>query len=395
MRFDPRSAKLLKPGEHLLVDGCPGLRLNCNATRKTWTYRYELDGRMKQKAIGHWPEMPLHVAVGEWEKLRTTDRKRNIKAPADYTVKQLLDDFTVGHLKASRTPDSYKAAVRILDKASEIWDTPASAVTRAVAFDLLDKYKDIPMAATKLRSLLASAWDYALDAGRIHEDTPNRWRDVMKGRLKSKGKTICGVNVGTQRRALSTEEVGELIKWLPNMNAVSRDATIMYLWTCARGGEILSMQPDHIAEEKDGWWWTIPKSMTKNAKVEDAVDLRVPLFGRSLEVVQRRMAQTPMFENSDGEPYTQRAFGTYVYGLQPYSKRHATLRCPVTDWTPHNLRRTSRTLLAALGCPNEIGEAILGHLPAELVATYNVHTYDKERKEWLKLLSDHLDQLSS
>ncbi len=103
MRFDPRSAKLLQPGEHLLVDGCPGLRLACNATRKTWTYRYEIDGRMKQKAFGHWPEMPLHQAVEEWGKLRSPESKRQIKAPSDYPVRQLLDDYIKGHLTPSRT----------------------------------------------------------------------------------------------------------------------------------------------------------------------------------------------------------------------------------------------------------------------------------------------------
>jgi hypothetical protein len=42
-----------------------------------------------------------------------------------------------------------------------------------------------------------------------------------------------------------------------------------------------------------------------------------------------------------------------------------------------------RTQLAALGCPKEIGEAILGHMPATIEATYNLHTYDAERREWL------------
>jgi len=32
----------------------------------------------------------------------------------------------------------------------------------------------------------------------------------------------------------------------------------------------------------------------------------------------------------------------------------------VPKWAPHDLRRTGRTMLAALGCPTEVGEAILG-----------------------------------
>ena len=379
----------------MLVDGCPGLRLACNATRKTWTYRYEIDGRMKQKAFGHWPEMPLHQAVEEWGRLRSPASKRQTGAPTDYTVKQLIADYIDGHLKHNRDADSLKAATRTLDKAVEaIGHIPAASITRAAAFELLDKHKHIPMAATKLRSLLAGAWDYALDAGRLHEDTPNRWRDVMRGRLVSKGKTISGVNVGVQRRYLTDAEVSTLLKWMDAMTPLARDITVLYLWTCTRGGEILSMEPGHISQEGDQWWWTIPKAMTKNAKSPFAVDLRVPLFGLALEVVQRRMKSAPMFLGATGEPMTQRIYSTYIYSLQPHSKRHALLRCPVTNWTPHNLRRTSRTMLSALGCSNEIGEAILGHLPANIVATYNKYQYDNERREWLMRLNENLEELS-
>ena len=41
MHFDARVAKLLKPGEHLLVSGYPGLRLDVSVSRKTWTYRVD------------------------------------------------------------------------------------------------------------------------------------------------------------------------------------------------------------------------------------------------------------------------------------------------------------------------------------------------------------------
>ena len=46
-----------------------------------------------------------------------------------------------------------------------------------------------------------------------------------------------------------------------------------------------------------------------------------------------------------------------------------------------------RTMLAALGCPAEIAEAILGHQQPGIVATYNRHSYDTERREWLTKLS--------
>jgi integrase len=164
------------------------------------------------------------------------------------------------------------------------------------------------------------------------------------------------------------------------------------------------MRPEHVTQEKDGYWWTVPKELTKNARFEHAVDLRVPLVGRALKIVKRRLEAVGksglLFEDVRGEQYTQHDFSTYIYSLQPYSAKAVRrqgegLVLPVTGWTPHNLRRSSRTLLASMGCPQEIGEAILGHLPTKIVGTYNAYTYDKERRLWLGKLSKQLESLAT
>lgn len=426
MFFDARAAKLLKADEHMVIEGCPGLRLVASASRKTWVYRYKspADGRMKQTAFGHWPAMTVQAAAARWMELRDQRAggadpaaqhraarrasRGEVKAPSAYTVQQLVQDYVRGHLKENRQAAGVLAAERALDRlmADEpgFAARPAASVTRADAFGILDGRKATPTAAQKLRSMLGSAWDIALDAGRLDGDVPNWWRQVMRGRLKSKGKVVGGKHVGRQRRVLQPAEVAELLMWLPNMHALGRDATQMYLWTGARGVEILAMRAEHVTEEGDGWWWTVPKAQTKNARYEDAVDYRVPLIGRALEVVQRRLAGVGesgwLFEDVRGEQYTQHDFSTYIYSLQPYSEKVARrssegLVIPVSGWTPHNLRRTSRTLLASLGCPNEVAEVILGHLPKDIVATYNSHTYDAEKRHWLGLLAAHLELLAA
>jgi integrase len=420
--FDARAAKLLQPGAHLVVDGCPGLRLVATASRRTWTYRYkDAAGRMKQRALGQWPAMPVQVAVTEWQALRNAkaagadpvqqkkaDRAAQIAASAPQaTVRHLVGQYVAEHLYAARKPKGAAAAERALNAlmaAQPAFAAMAPAdVTRQIAFDVLASRKDTPTQAAKLRSLLGAAWDYALDAGRLGGNVPNWWRVVMKGRLKSKGRLVAGQHVGQQRRVLPAPEVAELLRWLPNMHPLGQDATVMYLWTCTRGGEFLAMRPEHLAKEATGWWWTVPKAQTKNADNPLAVDLRVPLFGRALKMVQRRLkAVGPsgwLFEDARGEQYTQHDFSTYIYHLQPYSAKAAArvreggLVLPVTNWTPHNLRRTARTLLASLGCSNEVGEAIVGHMPKDMVATYNAYTYDKERRVWLKRLADYLEGL--
>jgi integrase len=424
MFFDARAAKLLPPGEHLAVDGCAGLRLVASASRKTWIYRYKslADGRMKQVAIGQWPAMPVQTAAAQWQALREQrgegvdpgqQRRAERKAlrgegdgPAAYTVRRLVQDYIDGHLalnrKAAGLLAAKRALTRLLDESPDFADRAAESIKRADAFDVLDARKATPTAAQKLRSLLGAAWDYALDAGRLDGNVPNWWRMVMKGRLKSLGKRIGGEHQGQQRRVLRPGEIATLLAWLPNLHATGRDALQLYLWTCARGAEIFGMRPEHITEESDGWWWTVPKNETKNAKSLEAVDLRVPLIGRALKIVQRRMeAVGPsgwLFEHGQDRQYTQHFFSTYIYNLQPYAPKVTNrkgdgLVLPVTGWSPHDLRRTGRTLLASLGCRDEIAEAVIGHMPKDIVGTYNAYSYDAERRHWLGLLDAHLEGL--
>lgn len=412
MQFDARQAKALKPGQHLVVGGCPGLRLEVTPTTKTWTYRYKspVDGRMKQTALGQWPGMSVLEAAQAWQAKRderssgAEPRKREKVMPArPYSVADLVADYLEGHIDTGRSEAGALAARRRLEAAIEpIAARPAASITRADAFDLLEAHQTAPTAAAKLRGLLGGAWDYALDAGRLDGDTPNWWRVVMRGRLRSKGKIIGGEHQGQARRVLHADEVKALLAWLPNLHPLGRDCVVMYLWTATRGVEFLGMRPEHVRKESDGWWWTCPKAVTKNARHASAVDLRVPLVGRALEVTRRRLAGVGssgwLFEDLRGDQYTQHDFSTYIYSLQPYSAKVAAregegLLLPVAHWTPHNLRRTARTMLAALGCPNEVGEAILGHMPTEIVGTYNAYSYDAERRHWLKKLSDRLEAL--
>ena len=63
----------------------------------------------------------------------------------------------------------------------------------------------------------------------------------------------------------------------------------------------------------------------------------------------------------------------------------------IPHWTPHDLRRTVRTGLSRLQCPNEVAEAVLGHTRGGVEGTYNLYKYDAECKAWLQKWADYLD----
>jgi len=424
-RFDARAAKLLGPGEHLSIDGCPGLRLQATATRRTWTYRYRSpqDGRMRQVLIGIWPAMSFPSASAQWEVLRSgrtngqdpaREKRRDRQTKRDaaigerarqqrqaYTVRRLCDDYLQHHVDRLRKAKGAAEVRRMFNTMlNAIAEVPAKEVTRAQAFDLLESYQDIPVQAAKLRAELGAAWDLALDAGRIPESASNWWRQLMRGRLRSTGKRIEGVSQGAVKRALNDEEAGRLIRWLPNFSRTVSDVLTLYLWTVARGAEIVAMESHEISEEEDGWWWTVPKLKTKSARNPNATDLRVPLVGRALEVVRRRMENHPgyLFPSSGLSGHLeQKAVQTSVHWHQPYSRTRpdqSRPRLTVTHWSPHDLRRTGRTMLASLDCPNDVAEALLGHMQEGIRGVYNRYAYDKQRRFWLNRLSIHLEQLA-
>lgn len=263
--------------------------------------------------------------------------------------------------------------------------------------------RDRPVVARRLRQGLGAAWDAALDAGRLAPEVPNWWRLVLRGKLASKGKTIGGKQHGPTKRVLSDTKTAKVIRFLPNFSRDVDDVCTLYLWTCCRGAGIVSMEHGEVTREADGVWWAVPREKLKMRRNPLTVDLRVPLVGQALDVVERRLTAAPgtfLFpspgKKSKGH-IQQKAIGVAVWSHMPYAETRPDWirpRLPVENWAPHDLRRTGRTMLAPLGCPAEVAEAIIGHMPPGIQAIYDRYGYDLQRRAWLVKLANHLEALA-
>lgn len=60
------------------------------------------------------------------------------------------------------------------------------------------------------------------------------------------------------------------------------------------------------------------------------------------------------------------------------------------EWTLHDIRRTVRTGLGKLGVAPHIAEAVLNHLPAKLIRTYDRNTYENEKRAALDAWASHI-----
>lgn len=203
--------------------------------------------------------------------------------------------------------------------------------------------------------------------GRLTRDHTQLVASHHGGQLKSKGKKIGGVNQDTAKRVLKDPGVAQLLTWMPKFTRQNGDALTLYLWTGCRGTEIMAIAAEEVTDEANGLWWTIPKAKTKNARIDDAGDLRVPLIGRAATIVRRCKELHPtgyLFPSKGRYGFVeQKSVSVAVYMHQPYSNTYPEWvrpRLPVTHWTPHDLRRTVRTKLASLGCPSDIAEAVIG-----------------------------------
>jgi len=371
---------------------------------------------MRQIKIGQWPALSLPGAISKWQELKDArslgvdpalakKAERQAKLKAVYTVAQAVEDYYHGHLSVNRQEIGANAVYARLVKAIEpLASTAAESITRRVAFDLISGLADKPVLAKSVRNELGAAWAFALDAGLLAEDTPNFWRDILAGKLRSKGAIRDGKRKGTAKRTLSEAELKTLLTVdMARFSQQVRDFLMIQLWTCTRGSEIVQMRHEQITDEKDGVWWTVPKVMTKGMHQDKAFDLRVPLAGRALEIVQRLRSQNGWLFPSVSRagvvgPQKQTYMQSKVNYLQPYCKQkpeHVRERLAVTHWSPHDLRRTGRTMLAQLGCPSEVAESILGHVRPGVEGIYNLFQYDSERRHWLTLWSDRLEALAA
>ena len=144
------------------------------------------------------------------------------------------------------------------------------------------------------------------------------------------------------------------------------------------------MAQDELDLEKKVW--TIPAARMK-AKVAHSV----PLTELALEIIKQARAysgdEVHIFRGAHGnKPLTSAS-------LPKALLRHwKEIGLPEAA-TAHDFRRTVRTRLAELGVDDAVSERVLAHKPQGLAAVYNLHAYDKEKRQALQAWEKKLRQI--
>jgi integrase len=171
------------------------------------------------------------------------------------------------------------------------------------------------------------------------------------------------------------------------MHKLTALALKLILATGQRPGEVVGMRWGEINETD----WTIPASRRGKTGTIHHVPLTVTALAlleqaksevQRLEKRRKRKPEGAVFQMPDG-PLTVHSLSRAV------ARYRAELGNVPADtaghWTPHDLRRTARTGLAAEGVSDTVAEAVIGHTRKGIVAVYDRHRYEPEKRDALEV----------
>lgn len=226
-----------------------------------------------------------------------------------------------------------------------------------------------PIGANRTLALVSRIYSYAVDAEYPGVTANPAYRLARPAPERSRDRVLSEAEL----RALWTATEAEPL--LP------RVAVRLLLLSGLRRGELLGARWRELDEDERGLWLEISAERSKN--------------GRPLRVALSTFAREPLRELASA---ADSGSDLLFPGLKPgqpvcdlngpldrLRRRVAEIAGEEADprpWTIHDLRRTFRTMLAALGVPPGIAERCLGHTAPEargVGGVYDRHSYAAER----------------
>lgn len=194
-------------------------------------------------------------------------------------------------------------------------------------------------------------------------------------------------------RALSTDELAELFESIRKTETFGGDnllAMKLLLALCVRKGELFGARWEEFDLEgrsQSGPVWYLPASRTKTGE-----PLNIPLVPTVVEWL--KVLQVIGAGSEYILPKRRQDHRNRVPHVGPDTLNVAMSRVKhgLAHFTLHDLRRTARTQLAALGIRSEVAERCLGHKLRGVERTYNRHDYFEERRvaleQWTRLITE-------
>ena len=398
--IDRKIKSLVRAGKKTAVSDGDGLTLTISGTGyAAWVLRYRYGGRQREVTIGSLTDFSLASARAQRTRLRkllangTDPARQKIATIAAQAVATSEADsfeqlarlwFEKTQLKRLQHPEVIE---RVLNNYlnPRIGKMSLADIKPAHIIDCLEQIIDAgaPTVANDARRHIKKIFDYGIIRG-----------DIEINPAAQITHEIVGHDESTRHRHLSLGEIRKLRRsmesardWFGRDNEI---AALLLLLLGIRKSELIKAQWSEF--DLDRSLWTIPKSRIKTRSKHGATDYTIPLPHQAVDLFRELKIR------ACGSAFVlpARRRGTRKLGhMSPDTLNLALskLDTGMDDFTVHDLRRTFRSQLSAIGVPFAIAERCLNHKLPGQGEIYDRHDFLEHRRNALQQLADVFDVL--
>lgn len=340
---------------------CPGLYFRVTARGvKTFAVIVRC-GALKRRTIGRYPLIGLADARRKaLEILRDVAEQRdNPPLPTVEAVSfgKMVEDYVQLYLKRNiRTWKQQESC--LTQSALTAWrNRPAVSIEKREVIAVLDGLvaAGTPHAAVNLLKAIKALFNWGIDRDLVTVNPCDRVRKPVQT---------------TERdRVLNDDELARVWKAVAQLPQPWASMIGMMMLTGQRRTEVSNMSWSEI----EGDTWVIPRERVKKDRPH-----AVPLTAGALALLRplRADGEQGFVFSTDGGEHASSNFNRV--------KRKLDEASGVTGWVLHDIRRTVRSGLAALGVPREVARAVVNHADGKIDRVYNRHAYAAEKREALE-----------
>jgi integrase len=260
---------------------------------------------------------------------------------------------------------------------------PISEIRKSDVIKLRDKIADGDLKDQHGRKIRGGevAADHALAVIRKIFSWHASREDDFRSPLVS-GMNLVKVSERKRSRTLNDDELRAIWKTASQLEGPFPAFIRFSLLTCSRRSEAAGLRWEEVDAAR-GWELPARRNKTK-------VPLMRPLSQAARDVLaaQPRIAGSEFAFTVDGR-HAISGFSKHKKKFDKAVSRET--KEPIPNWTIHDLRRTSRTLLSRCpGVPSDHAERCLGHVIGGIRGTYDWHEYYDEKKHAFDALAQQI-----
>ncbi len=168
------------------------------------------------------------------------------------------------------------------------------------------------------------------------------------------------------------------------------DDEIRALWAAAdKGGHFgafikLSLLTGQRRQKIAGMRW---QDLTLDGTWDIPIEPREKGNGGALQLPEVAQEIIRSQKHIGDNPYVFAGRGAGHFSGYGLLKRGIDEEAQIAPWVVHDLRRTSRSLMARAGVPRDIAERVMGHVLTGVEGIYDRHTYEQEKADALAKLA--------